>query len=216
MDDYARAEEYYLLALDNFKQLCRQNYEANLPDLAKVQRNLAILYGYMGDFRKSDDLFWQSIDNQNRLIKRKSDVYRADLASTQYSLARMYVEWDDNRWAEKVYRQALDNYALLYEQNPSVYASDYLRVLSGVSYFYARIRRYDDALLLIDRAIDLFPNQASNYDTKGEILLMRGDTRGALDLWHIAVSVDPDYLNSQGGTTPLYEQLKDRGLLNPE
>ena len=65
----------------------------------------------------------------------------------------------------------------------------------------------------IDNAIKLNPKEANYYDSKGEILLMMGDGQNALRMWHKVMELDPNFLQKHNGSTPLYKQLKESGLL---
>lgn len=74
-----------------------------------------------------------------------------------------------------------------------------------LSYVYAREERYDDALRTIDEALKMCPDEANFYDSKGEILLMSGDTAGARQMWDKVLTLDPhfpEHRNSQ-----LYKKL---------
>ena len=85
--------------------------------------------------------------------------------------------------------------------------------LNGLAYIYANQKNYSKALESIDRAISLRPQNANYYDSKGEILMMKGDEQGALEMWKKVLELDPDFLSKYEGGTDLYKKLKERNLI---
>ena len=47
----------------------------------------------------------------------------------------------------------------------------------------------------------------------GEILLKKGDEKGALKMWKKVLELDPDYLSRNKEGTELYNGLKQKGLI---
>ena len=82
------------------------------------------------------------------------------------------------------------------------------------AYEYAKEGDYYNAMLTINKAIALVPDHANYYDSKGDFCMMQGRTERALVLWKKVIDIDPDFLEKHDGTTGLYEQLKEKGLLN--
>ena len=56
------------------------------------------------------------------------------------------------------------------------------------------------------------PEEADGYDSKGEILLMKGDEQEAMKMWKKVLELDPDYLETHD--SDFYKQLKENGLLD--
>ena len=84
---------------------------------------------------------------------------------------------------------------------------------NAAAYAYAREKKYEKALETIDRAIALIPEEANLYDSKGEILLMKGDEQEAVKMWQKVLELDPDFLKKYDGGTDFYKQLKEKGLI---
>lgn len=99
-------------------------------------------------------------------------------------------------------------YKILYKEKHILPANQ----LNQEAYDFAKNKNYDEALNTIDKAIKKFPNDANLYDSKGEILLMKGDTNGALKMWNKAMKKDPNYFNKHG-ETELYKGLKKLNLI---
>ena len=90
---------------------------------------------------------------------------------------------------------------------------DEVKLLNQESYDLAKDGNYRRALSTIDDAIDKARiGYASMYDSKGEILLMKDDTSEAVKMWKKIMDIAPDFLDYYG-STPFYEQLRDKGLI---
>lgn len=82
------------------------------------------------------------------------------------------------------------------------------------AYEYAKTQDYYNAILTINKAIDLCPNVANYYDSKGEIYTMQGRLGRALIMWNKVMEIDPKFLqNIKGETSELYKRLKDENLI---
>ena len=75
-------------------------------------------------------------------------------------------------------------------------------------------RNFTKAIETIDRAISFMPQEANYLDTKGEILLMKGDEQGALEMWKKVIELNPKFVEQMGENSNLYKQLKAKGLIN--
>jgi len=101
----------------------------------------------------------------------------------------------------------------LYERNPGVYNAAVAQVQINLSMLYSTTGQYDKALEAIDKAIAMTPDDADAYDSRGEILLKKGDTEGALQMWKKVLEMDPEYLSKNQGGTNLSNGLKEKGLI---
>jgi len=77
--------------------------------------------------------------------------------------------------------------------------------LNDMAYYYADQKQYDIALSVIDKAIGTLPKTANYYDSKGEFLYLKGDKKGAKEMWNKVISLDPDFLKSHDSN--LYKLL---------
>lgn len=71
--------------------------------------------------------------------------------------------------------------------------------LNSLAYCYAQGKGtpidFNKAIATIERAISLFPNSPNLYDSKGEILWMKGSKKAAKAIWKKVGSLDPTYYN---------------------
>ena len=96
-------------------------------------------------------------------------------------------------------------------ENAAIYLAD---SYNKKAYEYAHQNNFAKALETIDKAIELMPKEANYYDSKGEILLMKGDEQEAVKMWKKILELDPDFLKKYEGGTDFYKQLKEKGLLD--
>lgn len=87
-------------------------------------------------------------------------------------------------------------------------------ILNNEAYSHAHDGDFDAALSSIDQSIERARvAYADKYDSKGEILLMKGDTQKAVEMWNKVLGITPNFLDYHYGTTPFFEQLRERGLV---
>ena len=214
LHDYAKSEEYYLRVLENMTQLFSQNPDAYRFELASTQNNLGNLYWALHDYAKAEEYYLKALENRTQLFTQYPDAYRADLADTQYNLGALYDVLHDYAKAEEYYLQALENKTQLFSPNPDAYRASLTGSYNQLAYLYAHQNNFTKALETIDKAIELMPEYADYYDSKGEILLMKGDEQEAVKIWQKVLELDPDFLKKYEGGTDFYKQLKEKGLIN--
>ena len=83
--------------------------------------------------------------------------------------------------------------------------------LNNLAYLYMNAQDFTKAVETVDRAIAFIPGEATFYDTKGELLLVKGDTRKALKMWRKVLELDPDFLKTHN--SDLYKLLKEKELI---
>ncbi len=115
-------------------------------------------------------------------------------ADGQFFLGQMYENGDG---VAKDEAKAVEWYMKAAEQGN---ASSY----NQLAYIEARKGHYDEAIAIIDKAIKLKPDDPDYYDSKGEIMSMKGDKEGAKAMWEKVISLDPKYSENN---TPLYQYL---------
>ena len=119
-------------------------------------------------------------------------------------------------WSLMNEEQVLKLYDILYRENYKLATINIKYEISGLNsqaYEKAKTRDYDGALELINQAISKKPDEAYLYDSKGEFLLMKGDTQGAVEMWQKVMEIAPDFLDNYNDTE-LHKQLKEQGLID--
>ena len=212
LHNYAKAEEYYLKALENYTQLFTQNPDAYRFELASTQNNLGSLYYYLHDNTKAEGYWLLALENYTQLFSQNPEAYRADLAITQNNLGFFYSSVSNYAKAEEYLLQAQKNKTELFRQTPDAYRAGLANTLCNLGILYGRTQNFEKALVAINEAITLLPDKPDGYNDKGVILLMKGDTEGALEMYHRVKELDPDFLQTHD--SDLYKLLKEKGLLD--
>jgi tetratricopeptide (TPR) repeat protein len=76
--------------------------------------------------------------------------------------------------------------------------SDYPAALNELAYAYAFSGKLDKATALMDRYVQLQPDQPNPYDSYGEILREAGQYDAALEKYRMAIRVDPSFGSELG------------------
>ena len=99
------------------------------------------------------------------------------------------------RWLlqEGRYAQA----AFVLEHAVSLYP-DYPAALNELAYAYAYTGSFDKAFALMDRYVQLEPNQPNPYDSYGDLLRSAGQFDAALDKYRMSIRVDPTFGSELG------------------
>lgn len=206
-ENYNKAEELYLLAKANYdiqfekspKSLYRYHValiqyslmRVYLEDNSKIERYDAMLSDALSNF----EVLYQ----ENKTYKQVIVVLR-NLKGRRYLIKGKI---DD----------ALSLFESTYQIDPEASVSYLASGYNAKAYDFAKVRDYSKAIETIDKAISLKPGNANYYDSKGEILLMKGDEQGAVKMWQKVIELDPDFLSKHNGSTELYKQMKERGLI---
>ena len=128
MEQYNKAEDYYLHALSVYRQISQG---ADSEDIADTLNTLAINYQHMEQYNKAEDYYLQALTVYRQISQGADSV---DIADTLYNLGYNYAAAGDNIKSREVWRQALDIYMRLDPQNPIIEKLDYQLHLSKGNY----------------------------------------------------------------------------------
>ncbi len=212
--DYSKSKELYFKALENRILLFTQKPDDYCADLALTQNNLGVLFNHLQDYAKAEEYFLKALENVTRMFSKNPDANLFLLASLQNNLGGFYfININNYVKAEEYLLKASENISQLYNKNPNAYYVLLASNQNNLAYYYVSQNDFVKALETIDHAIALMPKEANNYDTKGEILLMKGDEQEAVKMWQKVMELDPDFLSKHNGETELHRQLKEKGLI---
>lgn len=211
-DENEKADSLLKQAYDNYRLYIdtHPNKEVEREDfaiIAQISYFEAMTLRYLSRMEEFDKWLSIATDCYERLYEAypQSNTYKIRLLNLTYYQALRNA--DLNKPDESV--------DLLLRCQESGEISE-IRLVSGynaAAYAYARAKKYEKALETIDRAIAIMPEEANFYDSKGEILLMKGDEQEAVKMWQKVLELDPDFLQKYEGGTDFYKQLKEKGLI---
>ena len=208
------AQKHFQEAFDTFVGLPTSNTIENLDACAGI---LSSLYVEKGQYDDAMEV-WKRLIGWLELSKYADT--RKKVAMAYCELGNLFnFQKKDYQAAEEEYRKGVKIAEAVYEE--AIHSSyefirkDAQKLLSAtcndLAYALAYRKNYDEALEVIDRAIEIQYEEANYYDSKGEILLMKGDEAGAVEMWKKVMALDPDFLSTN--QSDLYKQLKERGLI---
>ena len=151
---------------------------------AKAQYALGIMYTYGSGVAK---------DEAKGVEWFRKAAEQGD-ATAQYALGIMYT---NGSGVAKDEAKAVEWYKKAGEQGNA-------KAYNELAYLEAKKGHYEEAINTIDKAIKLQPDDPNYYDSKGEILSMKGDKEGAKAMWEKVISLDPNYSEKN---SPLYQYL---------
>ena len=209
-NDNEKAEVYLKESLINAELYFRTHKDMRsypVKEIARTQYRLMIVSSRLSKPDEYDGWLDIALEKYDYLYKAKPDDGNNKERLEELLLRKGWREAEKDRpdSAFVLFNRVYDLDNSLIEDLASGY--------NTTAYSYARTNDYDMALETIDKAISLQPNDANYYDSKGEILLMSGDEQGALEMWRKVLELEPDFLSKHNGSTPLYEQLKEKGLI---
>ena len=190
---------------DHYSSLKQEDSSRNRTKCKEILNE--ILDTYEGE-NPSDDFYGTILNEALSLYEedyREDPSCRSELVNLKNRQGVYFLRTDQ-------YEDAMAQFESAYQLDPSLSAAYLAKGCNALAYEYARAGDHDRALETIDRAINLQPREANYYDSKGEILLLQGDQRGAKRMWKKVLRMDPDFLSNYD--SELYKQLKNKKLVN--
>ena len=205
LHDYKKAEMYYHEALANYSQLVPIHEDCR-SELAWAQYSLVFVYAKdKTKLDQYDDMLDAALANYE-LLCQEDNKYWAAIVDLQNRKGWRYLNKGKTD-------EAIDLFESTYKKDPEETAAYLASGYNAKAYEYAKAKDYWQAINTIDKAISLDPDEPNLYDSKGEILLMKGDEKGALEMWKKVMDLDPVFLSKHNGSTDFHKQLLKRGLI---
>lgn len=202
------------LALKHFRKAF--SLYVNLPSYYST--NIEACANMLSLIYKEKEQYDDAID----VLRKNADVYskstwnsgREGMAMDYREIGHLYFFKKEEYYkAEESYKKATAIIEMLYDNACKLKNMDSIikykqllpEYLNDLSYSRAYQKKYEEALETINRAVELQPDEANYYDSKGEILYMSGDKEGAKTMWEKVVSLDPDF--AEKNNSQLYQYL---------
>lgn len=140
------------------------------------------------------------------LILKSESIQEYEEKQEWFNLWLMMDEEQENRLYDILARERY-KLAVLRSKDDS-------KIFNAEAYEYAYEGDFEDALNTIDKSIEMSRiAYANKYDSKGEILLMKGNTQEAVEMWEKVLNIAPNFLEYHNGSTPFYEKLDSLQLI---
>jgi tetratricopeptide (TPR) repeat protein len=89
-------------------------------------------------------------------------------------------------------------------------------LLNNTAYTYAYARQFDKAFALMDRYVAAMPKDPNPQDSYAEILRMAGHFDQAIERYHAALAINPQFYSSQFGIADTYSLMGDQDRARKE
>lgn len=124
----------------------------------------------------------------------------------QYEVAFFY---NKGEGVKQNYAQAVKWYSAAMEQN-------YAWAYNAMAYLYMNgtgvPKNTQKAFEMINKAIELEPNEINFYDTKGELYTIMGDRDNALKMWERIIAEEPDFKNADTPFVRYMQKIQDSDI----
>ena len=152
---------------------------------------------------------WQKLINWLKLSKYRDTRY--NIAIAFYEMGNIFLYLNKNyKQAEELYKNSKEIMETLNKEATELNEKTELLsyICNELAYALAHQKQYDEALRIIERSISLQSNNPIFYDSKGEILYMKGDKNEAIAMWRKVLELEPDF--PQKANSQLYKLLFEK------
>ena len=153
--------------------------------------------GHKKDYKGAIEQLTKAIEiDVNNTVYYNTD--RMDNKALVYNYRASYKkDLKDFKGAIEDYKKAME-LAKLKETERDIYLNDYKQIF----YLKRDLGEYKEAIEVLNNLITEDPNQAYNYDDRGDMKLKTGDNAGACNDWAKAFELDPKEIYGSYGNKP--------------
>ena len=166
-NDFSKAEEYYLKALENRTLLFNQDPDANRAEIAMIYNDLGNMYFVLRDYVQAESIYLKALENRTLLFEQAPEKYRADLSATQRNIGNLYNRMGNYSKAEDFYLKALENNMVLFSQDPDKYRNVLAMSQNNLGSLYYTMHEDEKAekyfLLALENKTQLFNKNPDAY-----------------------------------------------------
>jgi tetratricopeptide (TPR) repeat protein len=182
-NDFPKAEEALLKALELRRRLAKVNPQTYEPDLAMTQNNLGNLYSSKSDFLEAEKVYLEALQIYKRLTKKNLQAYGPALATIQNNLGALFSGKNEFSKAEESYLEALQILKKLAKENLQIYAPDLAGTLNNLGVLYKKKTDFAKAEETYLEALEIYRRLAREYPQMYEPSLARAQRNLALVYW---------------------------------
>ena len=168
-NDFAKAEDYYLKALENRTLLFNQDPDANRAEMAMIYNDLGNMYFVLRDYAQAESIYLKALENRTLLFEQAPEKYRVDLSATQRNIGNLYNRMGNYSKAEEFYLKALENNTVLFSQNPDEYRNELAMSQHNLGSLYYTMHEDEKAekyyLMALENKTQLFNMNPDAYRT---------------------------------------------------
>lgn len=166
-NEFAKAEEFFLKALEIRTLLFNQDPDANRAEIAMIYNDLGNMYFVLRDYAQAESIYLKALENRTLLFEQAPEKYRADLSATQRNIGNLYNRMGNYSKAEDFYLKALENNMVLFSQDPDKYRNVLAMSQNNLGSLYYTMHEDEKAekyfLLALENKTQLFNKNPDAY-----------------------------------------------------
>jgi tetratricopeptide (TPR) repeat protein/TolB-like protein len=214
------AYRYYLEGVEYFQKLYYDDANRCFEKALSFDSTFAMAYYYLAE-QKNANLIKQAVkyaDNASELerlyIKARALSAYGKYDSSSVILHQLLKKYPDEKYAYYLlgsHELNLFRYdkAIEYYSDAIKIDSLYKIIYNQLMYAYDRIGNFEMALWAINKYIELAPDEANPYDSRGELYLNNGYPEKAIESYRRALAIKPDFYSSIERIGHIYRALGD-------
>ena len=154
IQQYSKAEKYYLQCLEKYRLLEKANPKSHLTDVARVLNRLAFLHRVVNEHSKAVKEYSEALEIRRKLVA-ENPIYLADLAITLNDFAVLHRAINEHQKSLEKYEEALEIRRKLAKENPEIYSADLSLTLNNLGILYWNFQEYSKALNAYEEALKI-------------------------------------------------------------
>ncbi|MDR1646374.1 MAG: tetratricopeptide repeat protein [Tannerellaceae bacterium] len=177
-EDYSKAKDAYMEALEIYRKLADDNPKAYQPDVATTLNNVGTLHMNNRDFSDAAKAYEEALTIRRQLAAENPQAYRPDLAATLNNVGILRWKTKELPKAKDAYEEALQIYRELADENPQAYQPDLAMTLANLALFYAKTGKdreqsiqYAREVLSFRPLLENIPDAQKSMEIADQILL---------------------------------------------
>jgi len=211
-------EEALILYLDRVEQeqaieILRKAVQVD-PDFAMGHEYLAQISldsaEQVGEQEKAFATRSHATSSEQLVIEWYQDAADHKLISAITKMNDVLNQYPHDKWVVWMTTWWLQNQSQ-YERVISIYErsgiTDSPGLINNIGYNYAYVRQFDKAFAMMDKYVELLPNDSNPQDSYAEILRLAGRFNQSIEHYRTSLVINPEFYSSQFGIADTYSLM---------
>lgn len=149
------AEDMYLYALRDYKELAEENSKKYLHKVAYTENNLGNLYNELNRFKDAEDMYLSSLELREMLASENPERYLPKIADTWNNIGELYRKSKRTEDALEMYHSALKVYKGLAKKIPKIFLPKVALTQNNLGILYQELKRFKKAQEMYLEALNI-------------------------------------------------------------
>lgn len=210
LKQYEESHKYFSKTAELASTLTKINPQAYSIEELYIQNNWGGLCLRQKKYAEAESHFQIAYNVSNQLATHNQSIYNRLLCLIVGGSLGQSKVCQSEKWQQgkDILDRILPEMLKIHETN-KLLVVPYLSILYiQCAYAYMHHLDYENALGMVNKAIELTPENANCYDSKGEILYNSGDVSAAKEMWDKVIEINSNYL--ENNESELYKLLFEK------